>query len=58
MTRAHFERLIGDIVARTLAPCKRALADARKSPGDIAEVILSAARRVFRSCKRAWRQPR
>jgi molecular chaperone DnaK len=40
LTRAHFERLIGDIVARTIAPCKRALADAGKSPGDIAEVIL------------------
>jgi len=35
-----FERMIEDIVARTVEPLKRALSDAGKKPGDIHEVIL------------------
>jgi molecular chaperone DnaK len=38
--RAKFEQMIGDLVARTIEPCRLALKDARKQPGDINEVIL------------------
>ncbi len=40
LPRAQFERMIEDIVARAMEPCKRALADAGKKPGDIHEVLL------------------
>ncbi len=40
LTRAKFESMIGDIVDRTLEPCKKALDDAGKSVGDIDEIIL------------------
>jgi molecular chaperone DnaK len=40
LSRSAFERMIEDIVARTVEPLKRALADAGKKPGDINEVIL------------------
>jgi molecular chaperone DnaK len=40
VTRAKLESMIADLVARTLEPCKKALADADKRPGDINEVIL------------------
>ncbi len=40
LTRAKFEAMIGDTVARTLEPCKAALNDAGKSVGDIDEIIL------------------
>jgi molecular chaperone DnaK len=40
LTRAKLEQLIGDLVARTVEPCKRALADAGLKPSDIDEVIL------------------
>ncbi|MCB9558738.1 MAG: molecular chaperone DnaK [Deltaproteobacteria bacterium] len=40
LTRAQFERMIGEIVERTIEPCKQALKDAGKTPADIAEVIL------------------
>jgi len=40
LSRAKFEQMIGDIVERTLAPCKASLKDANKSIGDIDEVIL------------------
>src|SRR5215471_17285069 len=40
LSRAKFEQMIEDIVARTIEPCKRALADAGKKPSDIHQVVL------------------
>jgi molecular chaperone DnaK len=40
LSRSQFERMIEDIVARAMEPCKRALADAGKKPADIGEVLL------------------
>jgi molecular chaperone DnaK len=40
LSRSQFERMIEDIVARAMEPCKRALADASKKAGDIHEVLL------------------
>ncbi|MBP6334968.1 MAG: molecular chaperone DnaK, partial [Bacteroidia bacterium] len=40
LTRAKFEQLCDDLIQRTLAPCKKALADAGMNPSDIDEVIL------------------
>jgi len=40
LSRAKFEQLVGDLVDRTLEPCRKALADAGLSPSDIDEVVL------------------
>ena len=40
ITRAKFEALVGDLIERTLTPCKTALKDADISARDIDEVIL------------------
>ena len=40
ITRAKFEALVGDLIERTLTPCKTALKDADISASDIDEVIL------------------
>jgi len=40
LSRAKLESLVGDLVERTLAPCKTALKDAGISASDIDEVIL------------------
>ena len=40
LTRAKFEQLIEDLVARTIEPCKKALENAGLSVSDINEVIL------------------
>ena len=40
LSRAKFESMIGDLVRRSIEPCKKALADAKKSVGDINEVLL------------------
>jgi molecular chaperone DnaK len=40
LSRAQFERMVGDIIDRTIEPCRRALADANKSPQEINEVVL------------------
>src|SRR3989344_1276020 len=40
LTRAKLEALIGHLVDKTIEPCRKALADAKMSTGDIAEVIL------------------
>ncbi len=40
LSRAKFESMIGDLVQRTLDPVKKALEDAKKSVGDIQEVLL------------------
>ncbi|MCL2830206.1 MAG: molecular chaperone DnaK [Betaproteobacteria bacterium] len=40
ITRAKFEALVEDLIARTIKPCETALADAGCKPGDIDDVIL------------------
>jgi molecular chaperone DnaK len=40
LSRAKFEQMIEDIVARAMEPCKKALADAGKKVTDIHEVVL------------------
>ena len=40
MTRAKLESLVGDLVAKTLAPCKQALKDAGVTAKDVSEVVL------------------
>ncbi len=40
LTRAKFEQLVDDLIARTIEPCKKALKDAGLSTSDIDEVIL------------------
>ena len=40
LTRAKFEQLIDDLIQRTIAPCKSALANANLTVNDIDEVIL------------------
>jgi molecular chaperone DnaK len=40
MTRAKFEQLVADLVDRTIAPVKQALADAGLNAGDINEIVL------------------
>jgi molecular chaperone DnaK len=40
LTRAKFESLVGELIERTIAPCKRAIKDAGVKASDISEVIL------------------
>jgi molecular chaperone DnaK len=40
LTRAKMEELIGDLIEKTLEPCKKALADAKLSSSDINEVVM------------------
>ena len=40
LTRAKLEQMIAPLVERTMEPVRKALADAKKSPGDIQEVVL------------------
>ena len=40
MTRHEFDGLIGDLVDRTLEPCKQALKDAQLDPAQIDEVVM------------------
>jgi molecular chaperone DnaK len=40
ITRADLERLVEDLIKRTLEPCKKALADAGVSASEIADVVL------------------
>jgi molecular chaperone DnaK len=40
ITRAELERLVGDLVERTLEPCRKALQDARLTIGEVHEVLL------------------
>ncbi len=40
LSRSKFEQLVGDLVERSLDPCRKALKDAGKTAGDIDEVIL------------------
>jgi len=40
LTRARLEQLSGDLIQRSIEPCKRALEDAKLTPADIDEVVL------------------
>jgi molecular chaperone DnaK len=40
MTRAKLEMLVGELIEKTLSPCKQALKDAGVSAGQIGEVVL------------------
>src|SRR5690606_7666815 len=40
LSRAKFESMIADLVERTLGPCRKALEDAKKTVGEIDEVLL------------------
>jgi len=40
MSRAKMEELVGDLVEKTLGPCKKAFEDAKLSSGDINEVVM------------------
>ena len=40
LTRTKFENLVGDLIRRTIEPCKKAMKDADVKPSDIGEVIL------------------
>jgi len=40
LTRAKLEQLTGDLIERSISPCRQALEDANLSPSDINEVIL------------------
>ena len=40
LTRSKFEALVGDLLDKTIEPCKKALTDANKKASDIDEVIL------------------
>jgi molecular chaperone DnaK len=40
LTRAHFEELVGELIVRSMQPCKQCLLDAKLAPADIDEVIL------------------
>ena len=40
LSRAKFEALVGDILDKTLEPCKKALADANMKPAEVSEVVL------------------
>lgn len=40
LSRAKFEQLVGDLIQKTIEPCRKALADAELNPKDIDEVIL------------------
>jgi molecular chaperone DnaK len=40
LSRAKFESMIADLVEQSITPCKKALEDAKKSVGEIGEVLL------------------
>ncbi|MGQ9666245.1 MAG: molecular chaperone DnaK [Anaerolineae bacterium] len=40
LTRSKLEQLVGDLIERTLEPCRQALLDAKLRPEDVDEVIL------------------
>ncbi len=40
LSRSRFEQLVGDIIQRTVAPCRQALKDAGLEPKDVDEVVL------------------
>ena len=56
LTRIELEMLTGDLVERTLQPCKNALADAKLTPTDIHNVILVGGMTRMPAVQQAVRQ--
>jgi molecular chaperone DnaK len=40
LTRAKFEQLVGDLIKRTVEPCRKAMHDAEVKPSEIGDVLL------------------
>merc|ERR1719309_247032 len=55
LSRANFERIVGDLIKKTVDPCHKAMKDAEVSKSDIGEVILvggiSRMPKVQETCK-------
>ena len=51
LSRAKLEAMIGDIVERTIEPCRNALKDAGMKPSDIDEVVLVGGSTRIPSCR-------
>jgi molecular chaperone DnaK len=56
LTRTELDLLTGDLVERTLEPCKKALADAKLTPVDIHNVILVGGMTRMPSVQKAVKQ--
>jgi molecular chaperone DnaK len=56
LTRTELELLTGDLVERTIQPCKNALADAKLTPADIHNVILVGGMTRMPSVQQAVKQ--
>jgi molecular chaperone DnaK len=56
LTRAKLEQLVGDLVERSIGPCKLALEDAKLKPSDIDEVILVGGQTRMPAVQEAVRQ--
>jgi molecular chaperone DnaK len=56
LTRSKLEQLTEDLVARSISPCKQALADANLQPSDIDEVILVGGQTRMPAVQEAVRQ--
>jgi molecular chaperone DnaK len=56
LTRSKLEQLTEDLVARSIGPCKQALADANLQPSDIDEVILVGGQTRMPAVQEAVRQ--
>ena len=52
LSRAKLEQMIRPLIDRTMEPVRKALADAKKSPQQIDEVVLVGGSTRIRSCKR------
>src|SRR5207237_2940926 len=55
LSRSKFEQMCDDLFQRALEPTKKCLADAKKNPKEIDEVILVAALPACPSCSRSSR---
>ncbi len=51
ITRAKFESLVEDLIARSIEPCRTALKDRKQSTSDIDDVVWSEVGPVYRSTR-------
>ena len=56
LTRAKLEQLVGDLIERSIGPCKLALEDAKLKPSDIDEIILVGGQTRMPAVQEAVRQ--
>jgi molecular chaperone DnaK len=56
LTRAKLEQMVDDLVQRSIEPCRKALADAGVTPGDIQEVVLVGGQTRMPKVQQAVRQ--